>query len=181
MRVATRRQRAAWRVFGEASARAGRSAIARACARSRGRLGAVRDLDVQLEAADAFRADMPVTEQRALEPLLAAWREHRDDARVLLLRELDSPAVPALARRLPSTSCGPRAWLCCRCWPVQPHLVRDTAPSRDLDRVRRGARLRVGPALGRRRPRSTSCGSPANGCATRSSSCARRSAPRPTR
>ena len=38
------------------------------------RLGAVRDLDVLLEAADAYRADLPVTEQRALEPLLADWR-----------------------------------------------------------------------------------------------------------
>ena len=54
------------------------------------RLGAVRDLDVLLEAADHYRADLPVVEQRALEPLLADWRDHRDDARVLLIRELDS-------------------------------------------------------------------------------------------
>ena len=90
MRVATRRQRAAWRVFG-AAFRPGRTKRYRTGLRDvAARLGAVRDLDVLLEAADAYRADMPVTEQRALEPLLADWRAHRDDARVLLIRELDS-------------------------------------------------------------------------------------------
>jgi CHAD domain-containing protein len=129
MRVATRRQRAAWRVFGEAF-RKGRTKRYRDGLReTASRLGAVRDLDVQLEAADTYRADMPVAEQRALEPLLAAWRQHRDDARVLLLRELDSPAY--------------RRWLddyidfvrtegaaVVAVGPVQPHRVRDTAPSR---------------------------------------------------
>jgi CHAD domain-containing protein len=128
MRVATRRQRAAWRVFGDAF-RKGRTKRYREGLRETARrLGAVRDLDVQLEAADAYRADMPVTEQRALEPLLTAWRQHRDDARVLLLRELDSPAY--------------RRWLddyidfartegvgVLPVQPVEPHLVRDTAPS----------------------------------------------------
>ncbi len=129
MRVATRRQRAAWRVFGS-SFRPGRTKRYRNGLREvAGRLGAVRDLDVQLEAADAYRADLPVAEQRALEPLLAAWRAHRDDARVLLIRELDSD--------------GHRRWiddyrdfvrtegaLVLPVGPVEPHRVRDTAPSR---------------------------------------------------
>ena len=129
MRVATRRQRAAWRVFGEAFRkrrtkryRDGLREIAR-------RLGAVRDLDVQLEAADAYRADMPVAEQRALEPLLSAWRQHRDDARALLLRELDSPAYQRWLDdyldfvRTEGAAVVPVA-------AVEPHRVRDTAPSR---------------------------------------------------
>ena len=90
MRVATRRQRAAWRVFGEAFGQGRTKAYRDGLRDIARRLGAVRDLDVQLEAADAYRADLPVAEQRALEPLLAAWRQHRDEARVLLLRELDS-------------------------------------------------------------------------------------------
>ena len=90
MRVATRRQRAAWRVFG-ASFRLKRTKRYRTGLREiAARLGAVRDLDVLLEAADVYRADLPVTEQQALEPLLAGWRSHREDARVLLMRELDS-------------------------------------------------------------------------------------------
>jgi CHAD domain-containing protein len=129
MRVATRRQRAAWRIFGEAFSK-GRTKRYRDGLRDTARrLGAVRDLDVQLEAADAYRADLPVAEQRALEPLLAAWRQHRDDARVLLLRELDSG--------------GFRRWLddyidfvrtegaaVRQVGAVQPHRIRDTAPSR---------------------------------------------------
>ncbi|HZC33447.1 MAG TPA: CHAD domain-containing protein [Candidatus Bathyarchaeia archaeon] len=129
MRVATRRQRAAWRVFGGAF-RAGRTKSHRARLREvASRLGAVRDLDVQLEGADAYRADLPVAEQRSLEPLLAAWRTHRDDARVLLVRELDSD--------------GYRRWLddyaefvrhegtaVAVSGPTEPHRVRDTAASR---------------------------------------------------
>ncbi len=129
MRVATRRQRAAWRVFG-ASFRDRRTKRYRTGLREiASRLGAVRDLDVLLEAADAYRADLPVTEQRGLEPLLAGWRAHRDDARVLLIRELDSD--------------GYRAWvddyrdfvrtegaLVVPVGPTEAHHVRDTAASR---------------------------------------------------
>jgi len=129
MRVATRRQRAAWRVFG-ASFRPRRTKRYRNGLREiAARLGAVRDLDVLLDAADAYRADLPVSEQRALEPLLTEWREHRDDARVLLIRELDSD--------------GYRRWvddyrdfvrtegvLVMPVGPTQPHHVRDTAASR---------------------------------------------------
>lgn len=129
MRVATRRQRAAWRVFGEAF-RNGRTKRYRDGLRDTARrLGAVRDIDVQLEAADAYRADMPVAEQRALEPLLSAWRTHRDDARVLLLRELDSPGFRRWVddyidfARTEGAAVLPVG-------AVQPHRVRDTAPSR---------------------------------------------------
>jgi CHAD domain-containing protein len=129
MRVATRRQRAAWRVFGEAF-RPGRTKRYRTGLRdAAARLGAVRDLDVLLEAADAYRADLPVMEQRAMEPLLADWRTHRDDARVLLIRELDSD--------------GYRRWLddyrdfvrtegalVLPVGPTQPHRIRDTTASR---------------------------------------------------
>ncbi len=129
MRVATRRQRAAWRVFG-ASFRPKRTKRYRDGLREiASRLGAVRDLDVQLESADAYRAGLPAAEQRGLEPLMTAWRTHRDDARILLLRELDSD--------------GYRRWLddyrdfvrtdgalVLPVGPVEPHRVRDTAPAR---------------------------------------------------
>lgn len=129
MRVATRRQRAAWRVFGEAyrkgrtkSYRNGLRDIAR-------RLGAVRDLDVLLEGIDAYRADQSVTEQRALEPLIASLRRHRDDAHALLLRDLDGNAygrfVDDYVDFVRSESAGAK--------PVAaavPYRVRETAPSR---------------------------------------------------
>jgi CHAD domain-containing protein len=131
MRVATRRQRAAWRVFGQAF-RPGRTKSYRGHLREvASRLGAVRDLDVLLEAGDAYRADLPAAEQRALEPLLSGWRVHRDDARKLLVRELDSD--------------GYRRWLddysefvrhegvaVAPVGATQPHRVRDTAASQIL-------------------------------------------------
>ena len=129
MRVATRRQRAAWRVFG-ASFRPGRTKRYRNGLREiASRLGAVRDLDVLLEAADVYRADLPISEQRALEPLLADWREHRDDARVLLVRELDSDGYRRWVDdyrdfvRTDGAAVVPVG-------PTQPHHVRDTAASR---------------------------------------------------
>jgi CHAD domain-containing protein len=129
MRVATRRQRAAWRVFG-ASFRAGRTRRYRRGLREiAARLGAVRDLDVQLEAADAYRGALPATEQRALEPLLTEWRSHREDARVLLLRELDSDDHQRWVddyRDFVRTE----GALVLPVAPVEPHRVRDTAPSR---------------------------------------------------
>jgi CHAD domain-containing protein len=92
-------------------------------------LGAVRDLDVLLEAIDGYRADLSVTEQGAIDPLIAAWRQHRDDARVLLLRELDSPDHDRFVDdylvfvRTEGAAVTPVR-------PVEPHQVRDTAPSR---------------------------------------------------
>ena len=129
MRVATRRQRAAWRVFGEAY-RHGRTRRYRHGLREiAGRLGAVRDLDVLLEAADVYRNDQPVREQRALEPLLHDWREHRDDASVLLIRELDSDAyrrwVDDYRDFVRTEGAGVLP-----VQPTQPHRVRDTAGSR---------------------------------------------------
>jgi CHAD domain-containing protein len=129
MRVATRRMRAAWRVFGDGFRR-GRTRRYRRQLRSvAARLGAVRDLDVLLEAAEAYRADQSTTEQRAVEPLLGAWRGFREDARILLLHELDSEEYArfvedfrvfvvtegAASQDVPAT---------------QAHRIRDSAPSR---------------------------------------------------
>jgi CHAD domain-containing protein len=131
MRVATRRQRAAWRVFGSAF-RGGRTKTYRRGLRGiAARLGAVRDLDVLLEAADVYRADLPNAEQRALEPLLSGWRVHRDDARRLLIRELDSEDYRRWVDdygefvRHEGLAVVPVA-------PTQPHRVRDTAGSQIL-------------------------------------------------
>jgi CHAD domain-containing protein len=131
MRVATRRQRAAWRVFGTAF-RGGRTKTYRRGLRDIGsRLGAVRDLDVLLDAADAYRDDLPTAEQRALEPLLAGWRAHRDDARRLLIRELDSDGYKRWVDdysefvRHDGLAVVPVS-------PTEPHRVRDTAGSQIL-------------------------------------------------
>ncbi len=129
MRVATRRQRAAWRIFGEAFRGARTKTHRRRLREVASRLGAVRDLDVLIEAADQYRNDLPVVEQRGLEPLLAAWRVHRDDARELLLRELDSDGyrrwLDDYAEFVRHEGLGAKAVA-----PTEPHRVRDTAASR---------------------------------------------------
>ena len=131
MRVATRRQRAAWRVFGEAF-RPGRTRTHRRRLREvAARLGAVRDLDVLLEAADAYRADLAGAEQRALEPLLRGWRDHRDDARRLLIRELDSDGYQRWIDDY-SEFVRHEGLAVVPVTPTQPHRVRDTAASRIL-------------------------------------------------
>ncbi|HEX5015779.1 MAG TPA: CHAD domain-containing protein [Candidatus Limnocylindrales bacterium] len=131
MRVATRRQRAAWRVFGSAF-RGGRTRTYRRGLRDiASRLGAVRDLDVLLDAADDYRDGLPTAEQRALEPLLTGWRAHRADARRLLIRELDSDAYK---RWLDDYSEFVRhdGLAVVPVSPTQPHRVRDTAGSQIL-------------------------------------------------
>ena len=129
MRVATRRQRAAWRVFGHAydGKRTKRYRIRlRDVAR---RLGAVRDLDVLIEHAVDYQKAQSAAEARAFEPLVASWRTRRDGARALLIQELDSDrhARWLEAYRAFVQSEG-RAALPVA--PTEAHRVRDTMPSR---------------------------------------------------
>jgi len=129
MRVATRRMRAAWRVFGDGF-RADRTKRFRRRLRTvAGRLGAVRDRDVLIEALETYQAALPDREAAAIQPLIEAWRSQRDEARELLLHELDSDAY--------------RRWLddyreftlhdglaVTPSSPTSPHRVRDVFPAR---------------------------------------------------
>lgn len=93
MRVATRRMRAAWRVFdGAYPQRLQKRHVAelRDVAEA---LGTVRDLDVQLERLAAYRASLANEEaSAALEPLVAEWRTNRVAARRELLERLAGAA-----------------------------------------------------------------------------------------
>jgi len=129
MRVATRRQRAAWRVFGTAfdPARTKRHRLRlREVAAD---LGAVRDLDVLAEALEAYRAKLAPNESAALEPLIASWHHRRDAARVLLVHELDSKRyakwTEEYAAFVQAEGAGSRP-----VGPTEPHRVRDAMPSR---------------------------------------------------
>lgn len=92
MRVSTRRMRAAYRIFqpyydDEAVKRFNKSL------RRAGRtLGAVRDLDVLIEKADAYQANLPPDSPLTLEPLLVRWHGRREVARRTLIEYLDAPA-----------------------------------------------------------------------------------------
>ena len=129
MRVATRRMRAGWRIFGTGFRADRTKRLRRRLREIAGRLGDVRDLDVLLDGLEAYRADLPATEQRALQPLIDSWHGLRGNARELLLRELDSDGYARFVEdfRVFVQSEGAAA---AEVVPSQPHHVRDTAPSR---------------------------------------------------
>jgi CHAD domain-containing protein len=129
MRVATRRMRAAWRVFGDGF-RADQTSRFRARLRDVARrLGAVRDLDVLIEALEAYAGTVSGDERKGLEPLLADWRAQREAGRVVLMRELDSGRYRRFVDAYVTFALTPgSASLVVS--PTEPHHVRDTAGSR---------------------------------------------------
>jgi CHAD domain-containing protein len=109
MRVSTRRMRAAYRIFADYYTAKAIAPFNKGLRRTGAMLGAVRDLDVLLEKAEAWQtmppadpADGPLPVSgdgdraaqiaRSLEPLLSDWRTRREVARRQMLDYLDSPA-----------------------------------------------------------------------------------------
>ena len=130
MRVATRRMRAAWRVFGDGF-RPNRTRRLRGRLRTlAGRLGAVRDLDVLVEAVESYRDGLPGPAAEAFDPLIVAWRDQRTAARTLLLRELDSDDYRRLTEEYRVFVATEGAAVAPPASPTAPHRVRDTAASR---------------------------------------------------
>ncbi len=92
MRVAARRMRAAWRVFGDGFERAAVRHYRRDLREVGARLGAVRDLDVLLEILAAHAAGCSARGRAGLAPLLRAWDAEREIRRRELVRVLGSEA-----------------------------------------------------------------------------------------
>lgn len=130
MRVATRRMRAAWRVFGDGFRLDRTRRMRRRLRDLAARLGAVRDLDVLIEAAEAHQASLPDAEATAFAPLVRAWSENREVARQLLVRELDSDAYTRLVEEYRIFVTTEGTAVLAPASPVAPHRVRDTAGSR---------------------------------------------------
>ena len=131
MRVATRRMRAAWRVFdGAYKPKVQRRYVKelRTIARV---LGDVRDIDVLLEDLDRYIADLPGPGRQAVDPLRAAWRRQREVARERMIARLDSKAYREFVDDyLDFTESAGAAEIMT---PLgRPSLVRDTAGSRTL-------------------------------------------------
>jgi inorganic triphosphatase YgiF len=100
MRVAIRRMRAALRVFQGGAATRVRAQL-RNELRWLGRvLGAVRDLDVQLENLERHGSALPGTYRKGLEPFRRHLESLRADRRASLLSALDSPRYVRLLVRL---------------------------------------------------------------------------------
>lgn len=90
MRVAVRRMRAALRVFGSFFEKETRKWIVSGLRQTGRALGTVRDLDVLITKARAYREALPRQGQHELDPLLAHWHEKREEARNEMLAYLDS-------------------------------------------------------------------------------------------
>jgi CHAD domain-containing protein len=130
MRVAGRRMRAAWRVFGDGFEPGARRRYVDDLREIGARLGAVRDLDVLLGILGAQAARRSDRQRAGLAPLFAGWHDQREARRLELVELLRSdrfatfvteyevlalteglaalpvaPHVPGLVRnRMPSTA-----------------------------------------------------------------------------
>ena len=131
MRVATRRMRAAWRVFdGAYRPKVQRRYVKelRSIARV---LGDVRDLDVLIADLDGYIVSLPTPGREAVEPLRRAWRQQREVTRERMLAKLDAKGYRKFVDDYLdfTESLGSGEILT----PLgRPSLVRDTAGSRIL-------------------------------------------------
>jgi CHAD domain-containing protein len=99
MRVATRRMRAAWRVFNGAYKQGPQRRYVGELRQVARALGAVRDMDVQLERLRGYAATpAAAASASALEPLIEDWQRRRDDAREVLIDLLESGAYADFVR-----------------------------------------------------------------------------------
>jgi CHAD domain-containing protein len=133
MRVATRRMRAAFRVFAEYYEPDVRKALIKGLKNTGQALGHVRDLDVFLEGAATYRAMLDMAEQPAFDALMEHWRIEREAARQEMNAHLDSDAyqdfVAAMGSFVETAGAGA----------IQPEdgriaLVRHEAPRQIYDR-----------------------------------------------
>ncbi|HEY5487681.1 MAG TPA: CHAD domain-containing protein [Candidatus Limnocylindrales bacterium] len=129
MRVATRRMRAAWRMFDD-SFRASRTRkLRRRLEKVADGLGAVRDLDVLIDGLETYRSGLDADDWPGLAPLLSSWRRQRKAARTLLLDELDSPGYASFAKDMEEFLSGSASSASVAATPSQPRRVKDCAPS----------------------------------------------------
>ncbi len=89
MRVATRRMRAAFRVFGGSFEKGFRKPLNKGLRRVGRGLGRVRDLDVFMADAQRYLNALPEDRQGDLDLLIDAWQVRREKARKKMLAALD--------------------------------------------------------------------------------------------
>jgi len=90
MRVATRRMRSAFRIFGPYFKRKRIKPFIKGLRRTGRILGRVRDLDVSMQKASTYLEQLSDDEKSALDPLLDRWRAKHATLRADLLTHLDT-------------------------------------------------------------------------------------------
>ena len=138
MRVATRRQRAALRIVSPHFKKKAVKPIRDELRALADRLGAVRDLDVLIEAAERHRSSRRPDAAAALDPLLEEWRARRDEARHALLRHLDSGEYRDFIKRYDEFLSSPGAGVKGHAEETpNPQLVRHALPAEVWDHYAR--------------------------------------------
>jgi CHAD domain-containing protein len=90
MRVATRRMRAAFRVFGPGFSKKAIKPLLAGLKETGRALGPVRDLDVFMEKLQRYQQSLPESDRAGLQSLLDMWRSKQEPARKKMLVYLDS-------------------------------------------------------------------------------------------
>jgi CHAD domain-containing protein len=129
MRVATRRMRAAWRVFDDAFKPGKTRKLRRRLRVLADRLGAVRDLDVLIDGLESYRLGLDPDQQPGLDPLLALWRRQRGSDRDLLIDELDSGRYTEFIEEMKEFIEAGANEAANVASPTLPHRIRDRVPS----------------------------------------------------
>ena len=130
MRVATRRQRAAFRIVTPYFRRKAIRDFQDDLRSAAGYLGAVRDLDVLIEAAEGYQSSLGADAAGPLEPLLDEWRANRSAARDELLAYLGGDSYQSFKERYDAFLSSPGAGVRDAAPDdlPEPHLVRHVLP-----------------------------------------------------
>jgi CHAD domain-containing protein len=131
MRVATRRQRAAFRIVAPQFRRKAIEAFRDELKTAADRLGTVRDLDVLIEAAERHRASLGPADAKAFRPVLDDWRERRRAARDEMVAYLSGDEYRAFTERYGAFLSTPGAGVkeAAPGDPPEPRLVRHLLPA----------------------------------------------------
>ncbi len=138
MRVATRRMRAAIRVFLDYLDMDQMRPFVKGLRRTGRALGAVRDLDVFWEKTQKYLDTLPRSQQGDLTPLHAVWQVERERAREKMLAYLDSDRYARFKERfgefLHTAGAGALPVMSAKGQPV-PHLLRHVVPVAVYERL----------------------------------------------
>jgi CHAD domain-containing protein len=138
MRVATRRMRAAFRVFGDYLNWKRLKPIRKGARRTCDKLGNVRDLDVFWEKAQHYLDGLPPERQGDLTPLREAWEAEREIAREEMLAYLDGDRYVEFKERSAELFGMPEAWglpALTKKGEAVPHRVRHVVPVEVYERA----------------------------------------------
>jgi len=127
MRVATRRMRAALRIFGDFYRRRVRRTLSTSLGEAADALGRVRDLDVILAHARTYAEGLDEDGGAAFQDVLMAWEGRRARRYIQLITALDGAAYAEFVSSFQAFCTTPGLWARSQA-PDEPGLVRHIAP-----------------------------------------------------